>query len=246
MHFSAITTTGMPLCELKIWPLKSKGTAGRRVVSQLVWAGSISCIPYLCPAAVRFRIQLDVMIRLAILSTHPIQYNAPLFRMISEEADWEVHVFFSRTSKQVSYDPDFQREVVWDTPLTEGYAHSHLDATAFSGKKCLDTGIEAFQPTALLVYGWNFPGHRHRHAQTSRSYSHRVPRRQPPIDPMPFYWKRWIRKCFALGLPPCGPLPSVSRNGSNTAYFRWSGIPKANIALAPHAVDNTWLEEGPR
>ena len=77
------------------------------------------------------------MIRLAILSSHPIQYNAPLFRRMAEQADWDVHVFFSRTSKQVIYDPDFQRDVFWDTPLTEGYAHSHIDATTSSGVEAL-------------------------------------------------------------------------------------------------------------
>ena len=51
------------------------------------------------------------MKRLAILSTHPIQYNAPLFRLMAEQESLEVHVFFSRTQKQVSYDPGFQRDV---------------------------------------------------------------------------------------------------------------------------------------
>ena len=41
------------------------------------------------------------MKRLAILSTHPIQYNAPLYRMLHEDEDIHLHVFFSKTWEQV-------------------------------------------------------------------------------------------------------------------------------------------------
>lgn len=181
------------------------------------------------------------MKKLAILSTHPIQYNAPLFRRMAEQADWNVHVFFSRTLKQVSYDPDFQREVVWDTPLTEGYAHSHLDAAAFSGVDALIQGIEAFQPTALLVYGWNFPGHR----QVMRAFHGRIPigfrGDSHLLNPMPIYW-RWIRKAVLRRVYRHVDL-AFSVGTANTAYFRWSGIPKANIAVAPHAVDNAFWQK---
>ena len=180
------------------------------------------------------------MKRLAILSTHPIQYNAPLFRRMAEQADWNVHVFFSRTSKQVSYDPDFQREVVWDTPLTEGYAHSYVDATAPSGKKALKQSIEAFQPDALLVYGWNFPGHLH----VMRKLHGKIPiwfrGDSHLIDPMPF-WKRRLRKCFLTWVyrhvDHCFPVGS-----NNSDYFRWCGVNPSRLSTAYHAIDHTWFE----
>lgn len=185
------------------------------------------------------------MIRLAILSTHPIQYNAPLFRMISEQEDWEIHVFFSRTSKQVSYDPDFQREVAWDTPLTEGYAHSHVDAIAPSGVETLKQAIEVFQPSTLLVYGWNFPGHR----EVMRAFHGRVPigfrGDSHLLNPMPFYW-RWIRKAVLRRVYRHMDL-AFSVGTANTAYFLWSGVPIGNIAAAPHAVDNAfWQKDDPQ
>ena len=92
--------------------------------------------------------------------------------MISEQADWEVHVFFSRTSKQVSYDPDFQREVAWDTPLTEVPIRTYSQPPL---EKALKESIEAFKPNTLLVYGWNFrtPAC---HAQTAWKNSNLVSR----------------------------------------------------------------------
>ena len=62
------------------------------------------------------------MKRLAILSTHPIQYNAPLFRMLAQEESIDLKVFYSKKTEQVRFDKDFGQEVTWDVPLTEGYA----------------------------------------------------------------------------------------------------------------------------
>ena len=178
------------------------------------------------------------MKKLAILSTHPIQYNAPLFRRMAAQEDWNVHVFFSRTLKQVSYDPDFQCEVAWDTPLTEGYVHSHVDATASSGVEELKRAIGTFRPNALLVYGWNFPGHR----QVMRAFHGRVPigfrGDSHLLNPAPF-WRRWIRRSVLRKVYRHVDL-AFSVGTANTAYFQWSGVPTSKIALAPHAVDNAY------
>lgn len=183
------------------------------------------------------------MIRLAILSTHPIQYNAPLFRQMAEQEDWEVHVFFSRTLKQVSYDPDFQREVTWDIPLTIGYAHSHIDANVSSGIETLKRSIEAFKPQALLVYGWNFPGHR----QVMRAFHGRVPigfrGDSHLLDAMPF-WRRWVRQIVLRRVYRHVDL-ALSVGTANTAYFQWSGIPESRITQAPHAVENVYWRKYP-
>ena len=181
------------------------------------------------------------MKRLAILSTHPIQYNAPLFRLMAEQENWEVHVFFSRTQKQVSYDPDFQREVAWDIPLTEGYAHSFVDATASSGVEELKQVIETFKPHALLVYGWNFPGHR----QVMRTFHRRViigfRGDSHLLNPMPF-WRRRLRQTVLRRVYRHVDL-AFSVGTANTAYFQWSGVPASKIALAPHAVDNAYWQQ---
>ena len=140
------------------------------------------------------------MNRLAILSTHPIQYNAPLFRMLHEEEGIELQVFFSKTWDQVKYDTDFQREVTWDIPVSDGYYHSTHDASARSGQRALVQAILAFQPDALLVFGWNFAGHFY----AMRQLCGRVPvwfrGDSHLLNPTPF-WKQAMRK-EATGLQP--------------------------------------------
>ena len=176
------------------------------------------------------------MKRLAILSTHPIQYNAPLFRMLHEDDSIELRVFFSKTWDQVKFDPDFQREVVWDIPVSEGYLHSTHDASTKTGKKDLKGAIRNFQPDAILVYGWNFPGH----LAMMRTFHGSIPiwfrGDSHLLNPTPF-WKgamrrlvlRWVYRHVDIAFPV---------GHANEKYYLWSGLSSNQLVHAPHAVDN--------
>ena len=68
-------------------------------------------------------------VRVAYLVSHPIQYQAPLLRRISEETDIELTVFFaSNFSVQQYVDKGFGVDVKWDVPLLDGYQHEFLPA----------------------------------------------------------------------------------------------------------------------
>lgn len=107
-------------------------------------------------------------IRLAWISTHPIQYQAPLLRQISECPDIDLTVlFFSDFSTRSFVDPEFNRKIEWDIPLLEGYCHEFLPGT---GSQV--SAIKAFEPRvgglsvrlrkshydAVLVQGWQHYG----------------------------------------------------------------------------------------
>src|SRR3984885_5311630 len=66
-------------------------------------------------------------VRVAYLVSHPIQYQAPLLRRISQEPDIELTVFFGSDFSVREYvDKGFGVNVKWDVPLTEGYRHEFL------------------------------------------------------------------------------------------------------------------------
>jgi len=66
-------------------------------------------------------------IRLAYLVSHPIQYQAPLLRRISEEKDIDLTVFFGSDFSVRGYrDAGFGVGVKWDVPLVDGYKHEFL------------------------------------------------------------------------------------------------------------------------
>jgi glycosyltransferase involved in cell wall biosynthesis len=67
----------------------------------------------------------DRRLRLAILASHPIQYQTPLFRVLSDCGELEVTVYFCwDASGQV--DPEFGRAITWDIPLLDGYRYRYL------------------------------------------------------------------------------------------------------------------------
>lgn len=66
--------------------------------------------------------------RLAYFVSHPIQYQAPLLRLIAADSDIDLEVFFfSDFSVREYVDPGFGKAIQWDVPLTEGYKHHFLD-----------------------------------------------------------------------------------------------------------------------
>jgi glycosyltransferase involved in cell wall biosynthesis len=68
-------------------------------------------------------------VKVAYLVSHPIQYQAPLLRRISQEPDIELTVFFGSDFSVREYgDKGFGVEVRWDVPLFDGYHHEFLPA----------------------------------------------------------------------------------------------------------------------
>ncbi len=107
-------------------------------------------------------------VRLAWISTHPIQYQAPLLRQIGACPDIELTaLFFSDFSTRSFVDLEFNRTILWDTPLLEGYRSEFLPGTGTQV-----TTIKAFEPRvkglserlnkanfdAVLVQGWQHYG----------------------------------------------------------------------------------------
>lgn len=71
-------------------------------------------------------------IRVAVLNTHPIQYFAPLYRYITDNAA-EIDLtalYCSDYSLRGAVDTGFSRVVTWDVDLLEGYKHRYLGARA--------------------------------------------------------------------------------------------------------------------
>ena len=69
--------------------------------------------------------------RLAVYVSHPIQYQAPLYRRLASEAGLELHVLFQdRSASKGYFDAEFGQVVEWDVPLLSGYASSEVRSRA--------------------------------------------------------------------------------------------------------------------
>ena len=128
---------------------------------------------------------------------------------------------------------------MWDVPLTEGYTHESFDASSRQGLAALLSSIEAFRPKAILVYGWNFPGH----FKVMRHFRGKIKvwfrGDSTLIDPMPL-WKKALRKLWLTWVYRHIDL-AFYVGSANKRYFEWAGLSEDQLVLAPHAVDNEYF-----
>lgn len=109
------------------------------------------------------------MKKLAIIQTHPIQYNSPWFSLLAAKENFEVKVFYTYSQRQYDFfDKDFGVEIKWDIPLFDGYDYQWIENRAknpglekFKGIVCpeLIPSIIEWGATNLLVIGWNYQAH---------------------------------------------------------------------------------------
>lgn len=88
---------------------------------------------------------------LVILSTHPVQYHAPVYRELSVKFKVPLTVIYeSDFSVRGYHDPSFQETFKWDTDLMGGYASTVLRGS----EQGLGQLIDNYQPTVILVQGY--------------------------------------------------------------------------------------------
>ncbi|MCB0332616.1 MAG: glycosyltransferase family 4 protein [Bdellovibrionales bacterium] len=106
------------------------------------------------------------MIKLAIVTTHPIQYYAPLFRALAASKELSLHVFYLWDfGIKEHHDPGFQTDLAWDIPLLSGYDSSFIPNSSTSpgthsfwgiNNPGLSSALLEYQPDAIVTFGYHF------------------------------------------------------------------------------------------
>ena len=184
------------------------------------------------------------MKRLAIISTHPIQYNVPWFRRLAAQEGIEACVFYTwHADENAKYDPDFKRPIAWDIPLLNGYDYElvaprpTIEQKTFWNLNSDITGpIEAWGADAVLVMGWNYRSH----LSAMRYFSRRIPvyfRGDSTLLDAQNGIRRRLRKIFLRHV--YSYVDTAFFVGiNNYDYFQKYGMKQNQLAFAPHAVDN--------
>lgn len=189
--------------------------------------------------------------KLAIVTTHPIQYQAPLFRAISEKNHIDLTVYFgSDHGIKPSSDPGFGKTIIWDIPILEGYRsiflrNSRPGITVFDWRLDGPELQECFSRNrydAVLIYGWNkkLCWQATHWAATNNipqiligesNLTHRqsLAVRMVKLLVFPRYFRRF-RAFLAIG--------TLNRN-----LYRHYGVPQEKIFLAPYSVDNDFFAD---
>src|ERR1700760_1398564 len=86
------------------------------------------------------------MKKLAVITTHPVQYNVPwLIRLADRGIDAKVYYTYEQSSNGEIYDKGFGKDIKWDIPLLEGYSYEFVPNTA--RRPGLDRYLGIFNPT---------------------------------------------------------------------------------------------------
>ena len=103
--------------------------------------------------------------KLGILTSHPIQYQTPLFKVLAHDTHIDLQVYFCWDFgiSSEKYDQEFGRKIKWDIPLLSGYRHALLKniswnpSSNFWGQVNFGIISEIIKNNhdALLLYGWN-------------------------------------------------------------------------------------------
>ena len=191
--------------------------------------------------------------KLAIITTHPIQYNAPLFSLLKNRGNIDLHVFYTwgESVMEKKFDPGFGASIEWDIPILKGYNYTFLENIAkkkgsdhFAGinNPGIIDAILAYKPNAILIYGWAFKSH----LRVLRYFKGRVPLlfrgdstlidgRGGIKDKCRMIFLKWVYRHIDKAL-------YTGKN--NYDYYRAAGLAEDRLVFVPHSVDNQRFGEG--
>lgn len=183
--------------------------------------------------------------KLAVLASHPIQYQAPLFRELARHLDLKVY-FAHRQTASGQADAGFNVAFEWDIDLLGGYKHQFLhnasknpSINSFFGCDTPEIAEEIALGNydVFLVGGWYLRSY----WQAIRACrANRVPvmvRGDSQLD-TPRAWLKQVGKkiIFPRLLDQFDACLYVGKK--NREYLEHYGVPAERLFFSPHCVDN--------
>ena len=186
------------------------------------------------------------MKKLAIITTHPIQYYAPVFKLLHDRGQIEIMVYYTWGEKaKVKFDPGFGATIAWDIPLLEGYPFAWVNNTASDPgshhfKGIINPGliqqVQDWKPDAVLIFGWAYQSH----LRCLRYFKGRLPmyfRGDSTLLDEPKGLKKILRSVFLNWVYKYVDFAFYT-GSNNKDYFKKHGLKDMQLIFAPHAVDN--------
>ena len=186
-------------------------------------------------------------LRLAVVTSHPIQYYAPLFAELAKRVD--LMVFFGHQPTPEQQSTGFGVPFQWDVDLTSGYPHAFLTNVAKDpnvdhfagcdtpgvGQALADGGFDA-----VLIFGWRLKSSLQA-AVAARRMGLPVLMRGDSQLSTPR--SALMRMGKAVAYPVFLRLFSAACyvGSASKAYYEHYHYPKARLFSSPHCVDTAWF-----
>ncbi len=185
--------------------------------------------------------------KLAVITTHPIQYYAPWFSYIAHHTSLELKVFYLwNFGIQEIVDQEFKKSIKWDIPLLDGYNYEFVPnvsknpgTNTVGGLKnpTLLSTVVKYNPNAVMLIGYNYASlyrfilqwNNKKAPLIFRGDSHRLQARKA--------WKESLRRKF-ISLVYSHFAKFLYVGKANYEYFTYYGVKPSQLFFAPHAIDN--------
>ncbi len=188
---------------------------------------------------------MNGMKRLAVVTTHPVQYHVPWLIQLAEQGI-QLKVFYTweQARNGIVYDPGFGRKIQWDIPLVEGYDYQFVKNIApvagthhYWGivNPGLNAEIESWNPDCLLIFGWNF----YSHLRCLRHFHKKIPilfRGDSVLLHEEKGIRKWARRLFLTWVYRHVDY-ALYVGTHNKSYFLKHGLRPSQLIYSPHAID---------
>jgi glycosyltransferase involved in cell wall biosynthesis len=189
---------------------------------------------------------------LVILTSHPIQYQAPLWRALAEDGRVSFEVWFlTDHAVKSTHDREFGKSFAWDRDLLDGYAHRFLPVAPgwrmdrFRGIAVTDAWAKLFREngvTRLWVEGWRF-AENWAAVFAARKAGVEVWMRGETNDLRPRSGAKEIVRRVMLGRLFARVNFFLCIGMANRRFYQSFGIDGARLLSSPYCVDNLWFAE---
>jgi glycosyltransferase involved in cell wall biosynthesis len=188
--------------------------------------------------------------RLAILASHPIQYQAPLFRALAKRTEFDLTVFFCSDWGIKTYrDEGFGQELKWDIPLLDGYRSEFLpnvspkpNSSKFWGliNPAIVRRVRNGSFDAVLIQGWARFTDWLCLCTAFISGIHVLLRGDTNLLPTLPQWKSVIKRAVLTRIfERVSAFLAIGR--FNARFYEAYGVPKEKIFHVPYAVNNDFF-----
>ena len=184
---------------------------------------------------------------IAILATHPIQYQVPLWQLLARDGDVPFEVWYlSKHAAQTSRDREFGQEFAWDIDMLSGYRYRVLRTAAGATpntpfrsriQESLPALFRETNTTVLWVQGWQVAAY-WQAVWAARKAGVQVWLRGESnlMAPVPIL-KRWPKRLLLGQLFERVDHFLCIGTGNRELYGSY-GVLESKLHMAPYAVDN--------
>ena len=183
-----------------------------------------------------------------VLETHPIQYHAPMYRLLQQQLGIPVTAVYGSDFSVVGYrDPGFGTTFAWDTDLLSGYEVKFLSRVAAGSApvvgrirpRGLGRILSEAKPRAVLLVGYGPLFHQLAFLQVLRFGCPILLRceardRLKAGRPASPWYQDWLLRRFYRR---CAGILYIGQRAQE--HFKRLGVEDAKLVFSPYGVDRT-------